>query len=255
MLVFGSKLYREKKYEIEHCEDQWMLTKATVTNTNCLHTNEVWFADDLLKGEANGLGIELAKTIDKEQIKDLKHLKRNVSRCESCELRAQCTKPVNFSIGELNILIVGEAPGYNEDRDGKGFVGKAGRLLWDDLKGYGLDRSQFHVTNICKCFPSEIKTPQVKHTRKCSQWLEREIEIVEPFLVLAFGNTGLKYFRDQPTGILEASGEVEWSDKHNCWICYCLHPAAILYHRENMPSYTKGIKSFIDKVGYLGFGL
>lgn len=255
MLVFGSDLYREKKYEIEHCEDQWMLTKAKVTNTNCLHTNKVWFGDDLIKGEAEGLRVELIKTIPFIKKQRLKDLSKEITGCKSCDLRKQCRKPVLFSIGELNIMIIGEAPGYNEDKQGKGFVGDSGDLLWGDLKGYGLERNQFHVTNTCKCYPKDIKTPQGKHLRRCSQWLEKEIEIVKPFVMLSFGNTGLKYFKDQSSGIMDLSGDTEWSDKYNCWICYCLHPAAVLYHRENMSTYLRGIKNFINKIGYLGFGL
>jgi DNA polymerase len=158
------------------------------------------------------------------------------------------------------MMIVGEAPGRDEDASGQPFVGDAGNLMWNGGRGvrgilsYGLGREHFHVTNVCKCWPSASKTPKGINVTACSKYLQAEIEAVKPFVILSFGNTGLRFFKGVDKGIMDASGTTEWSDKYGCWVCYCMHPASVLYHTENAPKVDAGINNFVTRINTLGFG-
>ena len=150
-------------------------------------------------------------------------------------------------------MIVGEAPGRDEDEQGQGFVGRAGKdILWTELKKYDLKREDFYITNCCKCYPSITKTPTKEQIKICKNWLIEEIKDVEPCLILAFGNTSIKTFTNREGGITELSGKTEWSEEFNCWIAWCLHPAAVLHNPNNKTAFENGVKNFSEKIFLLG---
>jgi DNA polymerase-3 subunit alpha len=254
MLVFSSKFYREHKMEVEHCEGKWMLIEGYNQGShNNIWTDRLWFGDDLLQGKTEGLGLKLAKPT-KYPKGFLQEPNLDLPNCTACELHKECSKPVMPSLGQMNMMIVGEAPGRDEDRLGQGFVGDSGNGLWKRLEPYGLTRELFHVTNVNKCWPSTTRTPKNQHVKSCSKFLLKEIEIVRPFIILSFGNTGLRFFKDQESGIMAASGACEWHDRFGCWIVYSVHPAAALYSPENKEYVDRGITAFAEKIAMLGFG-
>jgi DNA polymerase len=205
------------------------------------------FASDLLEGNVSNLNLQLVK---RKRLPPETMMHAN--GCEECELRKECTAPVMPSRGLYNIMIVGEAPGRDEDKEGRGFCGKSGGIVWEYVKNAGMSREDFYVDNTVKCWPSATKTPSRKHIKACSKWLDREIAAVNPTLILAFGNTSLSFFKDQDKGIMEANGTTEWNDKYNCWICWCIHPAAVLYHRDNKVLMDKGMENFFSKIKEFG---
>lgn len=173
--------------------------------------------------------------------------------CNKCSLMAECREPVCPSIGRYNIMIAGEAPGIDEDREGIGFVGKAGdKILWPELKRYGLRPSMFHITNVCKCWPSKTKNPTKEHIEACRPIITEEIKGLQPILILAFGNTGVQLFKDQEGGITKLSGTTEWSDEFECWIAWCMHPASVLHNATNKQLFQEGIENFARKVDTVG---
>ncbi len=172
--------------------------------------------------------------------------------CMDCELGNECKEPVYPSIGTYNIGIWGEAPGKEEDEQGRGFVGKAGRLLWSECEKYKIYREDLYVSNCCKCFPSKTGTPTIFHIQKCSKWLKMELQYIKSILILAFGNTGLKCFSNRESGITDLSGSTEWSEKYNAWICWCVHPSAVLRNPGNKIAFEKGIRNFSEKIELLG---
>ncbi len=174
--------------------------------------------------------------------------------CSDCELRQQAKAPVNPSIGRYNVMVVGEAPGADEDQQGIGFIGKAGTgVLWPELKKHGLSALMFHVSNVCKCWPGkQIKTPGKRHIQACSKHLETEITGLKPVVILAFGNTCNQFFRGESSGISELNGRTEWSDRFQCWICWCLHPAAVLHSGGNRGDFERGIANFAQVLTRLG---
>ncbi len=242
MLVYNTALYQKKKDQIEHCGGKALLVGANrplrTTSINC---TRVWFEEDLLNCELAGLDVELVR---RARFKNL-----DVLNCSLCELRAECRQPVPSSMGAYNLMIVGEAPGREENAAGVGFVGSSGNLLWVELEKLGLMRRNFHISNIVKCYPSKTKTPSKKHIAVCSnRWLKEEIEQLKPTMILAFGNTALKFFAEQDTGIMEKNGTTEWNDKCETWISWCIHPASVLYHRENEAEFRRGLENFAHKI-------
>lgn len=251
MHIFTTPLYKRRKEEIEHCQNQWLLSLANFPHKDtAIQGQDCWFGDEILAGELNGLGLEMA-TKPKKFSKDLI---REMEKCKLCSLRRQASQVVLPSQGDANIMIVGEAPGRQEDRQGIGFIGDSGELLWRALAEYGMDRSYFHITNTCKCWPSETRTPKKPEIKTCRKWLLEEAQTVQPFLILGLGNQARFSMVGEESGITEACGKTQWSDEWNCWICWCVHPAMVLRSPDNKELFDIGIDNFARKVMMLGFG-
>jgi DNA polymerase len=156
----------------------------------------------------------------------------------------------------MNVMIIGEAPGVEEDREGKGFVGDSGMdVLWPEIEKYGYKREDFYISNVNKCYPGKIiKNPAKKHVNACAHWLREEIKEVNPFLILALGNANIKFFTGEDSGITaKAEDEIcEWNEEYGAWICWNLHPASTLYNPDNVEIFQNGIKNFCEKIKILG---
>ena len=171
---------------------------------------------------------------------------RSLLECTKCELSDECRSPVLPSIGLTNVAIIGEAPGRTEDKKGKGFVGNAGKdVLWPTLKKFGHKRREFHVTNICKCYPKSIGTPTTEHIMACLPWLETELSQIQCKIALGLGNTVVRALTQRSGGITKLNGTVEWIEKYGMWVCWCLHPASCLYSRSNKSEFERGIENFV----------
>ncbi len=171
---------------------------------------------------------------------------RKLAKCDRCELRLECSRPVHPSPGKINVMIVGEAPGKVEDQKKKGFVGPAGKEIWKYLTPKGFDRELFPISNIVKCFPKQTRTPNKKQIDICSKrWLEKEIKKIRPKIILAFGNTCRSYFEGVDTGIINKSGTTSWSERHKSFICWCIHPSAILRNPHNKAYFNNGMRNFV----------
>lgn len=172
--------------------------------------------------------------------------------CYACSLGKECKAPVPPSPGIYNLAIFGEAPGKDEDDQGQGFVGKSGDMLWNEFSLYGLLRDDFHISNINKCYPRLTRTPAKEQIAKCSVWRDFEINQIKPILILAFGNTSMKAFHGKDTGITDMSGKTTWNENVGAWICWCIHPSAVLHNPNNKQIFKDGIKNFSDKIRILG---
>ena len=174
---------------------------------------------------------------------------QDIKSCEKCELRQECESPVLPSSGIFNVFIVGEAPGNLENKYGKGFYEKApaGKLLWKELKLYELERRMFFTTNICKCYPSQTGAPKPEHIKACLPWFKEEVEIIQPRLILAMGNTCVRVFKEQDGGIQKLSGTTEWNEEYGFWICWCIHPAAVARNSTNQEYFERGVRNFFQK--------
>jgi len=115
-------------------------------------------------------------------------LQARVAACTACELHANRTQTV-FGVGNRSaeLMIVGEAPGADEDRQGEPFVGKAGRLLNEMLAAIGLPREQVYIANILKCRPPNNRDPRPEEVEQCEPYLMRQVELVRPKVILALG--------------------------------------------------------------------
>lgn len=202
--------------------------------------------DDALQGDYKLLS-KLAserKILRKVKFRSYRSFTRRLIKCTNCSLVDECTAPVAPSMGTYNISIYGQDPGFDEDQQGEGFVGKAGQKLWQTVNKKGYARSQFFISNINKCYPSKSGKSSDSQINACSKWVKSELKMVKPIVILAFGNSCLKYFKNQKGGITDLSGKTEWNEKYKCWICWCIHPSAVLRNSSNKVYYKSGMTNF-----------
>lgn len=141
--------------------------------------------------EGPGINVDAGVEIAKSSLEQLQHI---VSQCQLCELHASRIHTV-FGSGktDADLLIIGEAPGEDEDEQGEPFVGHAGQLLNAMLQAIGLDRQVVYLTNVIKCHPPENRNPHVSETICCDPYLQRQIELVKPKLILALGRIAAQH--------------------------------------------------------------
>jgi DNA polymerase len=155
-----------------------------------------------------------------------------VSGCTRCRLSQGRTQVV-FGVGNphADLMFVGEAPGFHEDKEGVPFVGQAGKLLDKLLGGIGLERSEVYIANVLKCRPPGNRDPQPDEIESCEPHLFRQIELIQPRVVATLGNFATKLLSGKPTGITRVHGqEQEVTLGGNRVLLYPLyHPAAALY--------------------------
>src|SRR4051794_10110700 len=155
-----------------------------------------------------------------------------VAGCTRCALAKGRTQVV-FGAGSpsADLMFVGEAPGFHEDKQGIPFVGQAGKLLEQLLAGIGLQRSDVYIANVLKCRPPGNRDPQPDEIEACESHLFRQIELIQPIVIATLGNFATKLLSGRPTGITRVHGqEQEAVLGGRKVILYPLyHPAAALY--------------------------
>ena len=154
-------------------------------------------------------------------------LRDAVAACTRCELAKSRTQTV-FGVGNpgADWLLIGEAPGAEEDRRGEPFVGRAGKLLDEMLKAAGQAREQVFIANILKCRPPGNRDPKSDEAAACREYLERQIELIQPRIILAVGRIAAQNLlgSDAPVGRLR--GRVHDLDGIPLVVTY--HPAYLL---------------------------
>lgn len=158
-------------------------------------------------------------------------LESKAARCTLCSLSQynDCGYGVAFFDGscDAQIMAVAEGPGAKEISIGKPLVGKAGKLFNQILAYAGFKRSDFYVTNVVKHRPLNNRTPTPEESKTCSDYfLRREVDIIDPKIILAFGNVAMGYFLGDPSGITKQRGK--WFERDGRLIMPVLHPAYLL---------------------------
>ena len=155
-----------------------------------------------------------------------------VAGCTKCRLAEGRTQVV-FGSGhpQADLMFVGEAPGFHEDKQGVPFVGQAGKLLDKLLAGIGLTRSDVFVANVLKCRPPGNRDPQPDEIQACEAHLWKQIELIQPKVVATLGNFATKLLSGRQLGITRVHGqEQETTLGGNKVLLYPIyHPAAALY--------------------------
>jgi uracil-DNA glycosylase len=155
-----------------------------------------------------------------------------VASCTRCPLAATRTQVV-FGSGspDADLMFVGEAPGFHEDKQGVPFVGSAGQLLSKLLAEIGLERGEVYIANVLKCRPPGNRDPQPDEIAACESHLFRQIELIRPRVVATLGNFATKLLSGRPDGITRVHGrpqEVVLGD-FRVTLFPIFHPAAALY--------------------------
>src|SRR6516165_1227528 len=152
--------------------------------------------------------------------------------CQKCALAATRTQVVvGTGDPDADLMFVGEAPGFHEDKNGVPFVGQAGKLLDGLLAGVGLERDDVYIANVLKCRPPGNRDPQADEIESCEPHLFRQIELIEPKVIATLGNFATKLLSGRPLGITRVHGqEQELTIAGRSVVLYPLyHPAAALY--------------------------
>lgn len=170
--------------------------------------------------------------------RQLSELAREASVCELCPQLVESRTQVVFGSGaaDAELMLVGEAPGASEDREGLPFVGASGRLLDSLLEGIGLAREQVFIANVLKCRPPENRDPRPEEVSNCSPWLGRQLEVVDPAVVVTLGNFATRLLRGDPAPIGKVRGrpEIVAVGGRTVRLFPVFHPAAALYRRPNL---------------------
>jgi len=188
---------------------------------------------------------------------EIKKIEDEIRRCKKCSLYKTRTKPVpgEGSI-EPKIFFIGEAPGVQEDRTGRPFVGAAGKLLTSLIEDIGLSREDVYITNVIKCRPPGNRDPREDEIRMCKPYLERQLMIIRPKIIVTLGRYAASVISEY-AGKSFRSMSREHGIKHDVYILgfnakllHTYHPAAALYNPKLLESLKNDfatIKDLLEK--------
>ncbi len=157
----------------------------------------------------------------------LSELYQEIALCQQCEIAKYRNKVVPGEGAEdARIMFIGEAPGWHEDQLGRPFVGPAGKFLDELLASIGLKREQVYIANVIKCRPTANRDPLPTEIQNCRQWLERQIELIHPKMIVTLGRYSMAMFFPGKS-ISKIHGTAQ---KQGDTIYYAMyHPAAALH--------------------------
>ncbi len=181
----------------------------------------------------------------------LEEVARQVATCTRCQLHRTRTQGVpGTGPASARIMAVGEAPGEREDHEGKPFVGAAGQLLTQLLGEVGLSREDIFITNVLKSRPPGNRDPLPDEVLACAPYLEAQIEIIQPQLILVLGRHALERLLPGSPGISRCHGRVIASANRSYMPCY--HPAAALYNGGLLATLREDfrrLRAHLDQIG------
>lgn len=174
----------------------------------------------------------------------LRDIRLDLGECERCRLSRDRTKVV-FGAGnpEARVVFVGEGPGQEEDRQGEPFVGRAGALLTDIIeKGMKIRRDEVYICNVVKCRPPGNRNPEADEVATCTPFLARQIESVQPEVIVALGKFAAQTLLETTTPITRLRGQ--WHEYRGVRLMPTFHPAHLLRN----PAFKKEVWLDIQEV-------
>ena len=158
----------------------------------------------------------------------LEQLRADVAACHACPLCEGRTQTV-FGVGnpDARVLIVGEAPGKNEDLQGEPFVGAAGKYLNELLAIAGLTREEVFIANVLKCRPPGNRDPRPEEIQTCTPFLREQTRTINPEFIVTLGNFSTKFILKTDVGITRLHGTLQQAGRFKVFPIF--HPAAALY--------------------------
>ena len=161
---------------------------------------------------------------------EIERIAEKIRKCTLCRLWKTRNKVV-FGEGPINakIMLIGQAPGKQEDKVGKPFVGRAGKLLNKLLRKAGINRDECFITSVLKCFPPKNRKPKKQEIRKCKPYLLKQIELIRPKVIVLLGNTAVEAILGK-TKLKEVRGK-KFFINHMLFVP-TYHPAAALRFKQ-----------------------
>ena len=172
---------------------------------------------------------------------ELEKLRESCLGCERCELCRTRTNVV-FGVGpeDADVMFIGEGPGEHEDLQGEPFFGRGGKLLDDMLELIDLDRSKVYIANMVKCRPPKNRDPLPSEQEACEPWLERQIELIEPKVIVCLGRIAAMRFIKPDFKITREHGQ--WFERDGRRVMALYHPAALLRDPNKRPDTSEDLK-------------
>jgi DNA polymerase len=160
----------------------------------------------------------------------LHDIRELIGDCHRCALGDTRTTLV-FGVGDphARVMLIGEAPGRNEDMKGEPFVGAAGQLLNELLAHAGLSREDVYIANVLKCRPPGNRDPEAGEIETCTPFLREQIRVIDPVVLVTLGNFATKFVLKTEVGITRLHGRVQEAGRFTVLPIY--HPAAAIYDR------------------------
>ncbi len=193
-------------------------------------------------------GPSLFETMEKVKDETLLMIRENLGECTRCKLHKGRNKIV-FGDGnpKAELVFVGEGPGADEDAQGLPFVGRAGKLLTQMIEAMGLQRKDVYICNVVKCRPPENRAPEPDEVADCSPFLMRQIDSIQPKVIVCLGATAAKTILNTTRGISQFRGEwLEWRG-HKLMATY--HPAYLLRNPPAKADVWKDLQKVMAELG------
>ena len=161
---------------------------------------------------------------------NLEELRALIGECHRCDLGCTRTTLV-FGVGDphARVMLIGEAPGKNEDLKGEPFVGAAGKFLDELLEHAGMERSEVYIANILKCRPPGNRDPEPLEIETCTPFLREQIRVVSPEVLVTLGNFATRFVLRTDAGITRLRGTIQTAGRFT--VLPIFHPAAAIYDR------------------------
>ncbi|HVR76140.1 MAG TPA: uracil-DNA glycosylase [Planctomycetota bacterium] len=178
----------------------------------------------------------------------LSPVREEVAGCTRCTLCHSRTRTV-FGTGDpaARIFFVGEAPGFDEDRQGEPFVGKAGQLLNDIIKAMGLERREVYIANVVKCRPPQNRVPDLAEMGSCRGYLERQIEIIAPEVLVLLGAVAAKAILGTTLAVGRLRGR--FHDYRGIPVMPTYHPAYLLRNPHDKRKVWEDVQQVMARLG------
>ncbi len=176
-----------------------------------------------------------------------------VRACERCPELVDSRSQIVNGVGpaDADLLFLGEAPGANEDEQGEPFVGRSGSILDDALRDAGLGRADVRITNCVRCRPPENRDPTSEELANCRGYLERELALVDPELVVTLGKVPSEHLLERSVAVTTEAGDVVdvRLGERSYRTVISVHPAATLYDGSQRETFFETIARAADVAG------
>ena len=175
-------------------------------------------------------------------------LERIATACTKCRLAGTRTQVV-YGVGNPNadLMFIGEAPGRDEDLQGKPFVGRAGALLTDIIKAMKLTRDDVYIANVIKCRPPENRNPEPDELDACRPFIRRQIELIKPKVIVTLGRFALQSLMEKGFSITAARGS--WLEYNGVKVMPTYHPAYLLRNPAAKKDVWQDMKKVMTELG------
>ena len=223
------------------------LTEPPVTVLETLTPTELNIAN--LVSFNNLAPMPLARVPAEQRAAALEAIRKDIGDCTRCPLAYAGRRSIVFANGDPNarLMFVGEGPGADEDAQGLPFVGKSGQLLNNMIGAMGLRREDVYVANIVKCRPPANRAPEPVEANTCTQFLVRQMDVVQPEVVVALGATAAMYLLGVRQSLASLRGRFHQVRGAKCAITY--HPAFLLRDPTKKADAWKDLQMVMGEMG------